>query len=609
MEFTAPFVDSKTIEKFATIYRFGTYRGRLKYDKKLLDSIDNLPSFLTMNDEEIETANFMQQLTFDTDENDTFFLGVNAPNDDSLEEYSSNSHHEEKKYDSSSKRKHKSSSKHSSKSSKKKHSKSYKKEVEEENSSHPIRSYDDEELQNIMRTEYYDYSLKDNCLGTLDSTVLENTTLPLKHVLGLEGAKKLLLNVLAKPRVCTQFYRGLSEPSKVCCIYGPPGSGKRTLVKSFCRELSLDLIHVRNNIILEGMMTNLVTYANINSPCVIYFDHCDDWFREGDKWYNIGKEFFYEYYKRSTVKGDSPLGNEVWVVFGTMMFPSLFFRDQKDELMSNSCYAYPPNEIARRLYVKRVLDRQYSLLGGNHLTDEVFATLITEIAGCSKYCTFRNILEYVSRVFRDKLSCNKIGVLLESCLLSHCIRPEPIDFQSQITQINDFRVLAFCRRAFGDHQLFWEQEKNVFRETHSDPTGSFSQLYSSTKQITQRISSPMRDNNVPASPARSQNLTSSLPMTPRPRTASSPLKTSTSSFSSPSPSIDEIEMLHQNHSRMTATLPGRGSKSSPFEYVDESTLTPLGQSKKALKSVSKRSITDAFGSETIESSPRKLQAV
>lgn len=604
--FVVPFVEEEEILRFASIYPYSSICNGKNVNYKLLDAIHNVPSNLALSDAEIESLDPSEYYGGCADDNDPFFNDSIVVDEDegvltSLEpvtkkrkvtETEQDDETDEEVRPKPSKRKHSKheSSKHSSKKrtdkeKKKKHHRS--KNHENGNSNFDFADVRDNSIvesnlhhEIVKRNKPFDYRLDDPSFEVSDLQELENSTLPLNRVLGLDSAKKLLLNIIGKPWLCSGVFRGLYEPSKMACIYGASGSGKRTLVRSFCREMGLNLIKVRSTMQFNGMMTSLLNYA-YNHPCVIYFDHCDHWFRDGNDG-NFGREFFHHYKTLQLHNSD------VWVIFGTVMPPEAFFPDHRQNLITNSCYAHPLNKKEREKFIHRVLNRQYSMMGGSKLQMEAYCTLILELSEASRFCTTHNILNYCRSVFCDKLQSTPISILRGSeALISTDLHPDLNDFFSRIIKLGETKILSGCEYRLNEHGIFWNIEKKLFKESHSDVKGLYSHLYQNQSynrnsgmdggipgSVGSRPSTPRIPS--PALSSRRDEL-NSKPDSVR-RLTDSPLRHSSSFVEEGSRSSPPKTDLRGSSGNLAA-VPGR--KSSHYDVVDVSNLIPLGESKRA----------------------------
>lgn len=105
----------------------------------------------------------------------------------------------------------------------------------------------------------------------------------LEHMQGLLQTKAMLESFVVKPFNSDGACKLPAQP-RVASIHGVPGLGKRTLIKAVCQTAGINLIEVNVRLYTDGMLTEVIQYALLQQPSLIYFDHCEDWFcdRGGD---------------------------------------------------------------------------------------------------------------------------------------------------------------------------------------------------------------------------------------------------------------------------------------------------------------------------------------
>ena len=284
-----------------------------------------------------------------------------------------------------------------------------------------LENFREENIESIMDEE----DSEDNY--TLDTDKYnyndDNVDLEFEDLIGLDDIKKLLVNKIVKPHKWPEHYAGITEAKKVCCVYGQDGGGKRTVIKAFCKMLGMRLLIINGKIVIEGMMENLLEYASHNQPCLIFFDCCDHFFRNGVN-DNIGKGFVYAYTTNKMEKED------VWTVIGTRsLYTSEFFHNMKEFIgTANSARVTDYTKHQRKMFFRRFLGSQYKISGHRNFNDEEFEELLEELANYSRKHTPKHIKEYVAKVFSAKLDDMKVTDMMKCNLSSHDKLPNKSDF-------------------------------------------------------------------------------------------------------------------------------------------------------------------------------------
>jgi ABC-type cobalamin/Fe3+-siderophores transport system ATPase subunit len=249
------------------------------------------------------------------------------------------------------------------------------------------------------------------------------------QILGLKACKTLLVNVILKPFLFKEHYYGITDINKFGCMYGLNGSGKKTLIKSFCRRAGIKLIIIDGSISEELMMRNILSYSTKYQPCVIYFDQCDHFFRDGAGG-NFGKEFCH-FYNKLYVKD-----YQVWTIFGSTSLPSQFFPAIRDLVRSNHAHAQSPNSISRTILFNRFLLSRYKKIKHKNFNDEELKNLISILVRSSESCPPLEIQKFISEVFIYKLDTMSILELRKCNKSSSKILPDIKDFRSRLITID-----------------------------------------------------------------------------------------------------------------------------------------------------------------------------
>lgn len=98
-------------------------------------------------------------------------------------------------------------------------------------------------------------------------------TLGLETIQGLSNMKRVLENILKEDTLNVPH-----TGPRVYSIHGKPGTGKATLVRSFCKDRKWNLVIVNSSLTEANLLTTLAQFALLYQPCFVYFDHCEEWF-------------------------------------------------------------------------------------------------------------------------------------------------------------------------------------------------------------------------------------------------------------------------------------------------------------------------------------------
>ena len=319
----------------------------------------------------------------------------------------------------------------------------------------------------VSRTRAYDYTLPSRVQNSqyVSLETLENRTLPLKRVLGMEGVKKAFNQLVARQIQNPALYAGMIERDKMLLVYGPPGSGKLTLVKSYCRELALMMVHVHGLYTTnpDETMRSVVEFAvRSDRPCVIYFDHCDHWFIEGHPSQAYGRAFFHFFHEEYLCNE-----RDIWVVFGQETFPTQFLEIQRHALLSNSRLAQPPNMVCRRAFFHRILEAQYELMGGRLMSEEDYIrvlVLVCEEASCNS--TYGEIMAYCRSVFKHTVVNLPLDQMALASLQTPSVHPSYEDFTNKLFTRNNGRLYISPHDTLQRSSQYRSQEEHTIRASN-----------------------------------------------------------------------------------------------------------------------------------------------
>ena len=115
------------------------------------------------------------------------------------------------------------------------------------------------------------------------ATVRESTeTTRFSDVVGLDSAKRSLINCVVLPQKQPQLFTGARKPFGGILLYGPPGTGKTLLAKALANEAGTNFLNVSSSDLVskhqgesERAIRDLFDRARSLSPCVIFIDEVD----------------------------------------------------------------------------------------------------------------------------------------------------------------------------------------------------------------------------------------------------------------------------------------------------------------------------------------------
>jgi len=114
------------------------------------------------------------------------------------------------------------------------------------------------------------YSIK-SYLYAEAQTIVDRDFVSMCSIQALLRSKTLLHKMLERP-----FITGAPRVAAICV--NQEGIGVRTLVKAKCHEKGLNLLVVDRHYWEPGMLTEVLQMAVLLQPCVVFFDHCEEWF-------------------------------------------------------------------------------------------------------------------------------------------------------------------------------------------------------------------------------------------------------------------------------------------------------------------------------------------
>lgn len=222
---------------------------------------------------------------------------------------------------------------------------------------------------------------------------------PLESILGLDKARNLLrLNILA-PLKNTALYPPPFEKPRLLCIYGRQGSGKRSLVLSYCRQHRINVILVDDSYHCSDWVELLMLAARAIRPCVILFDGCDYHFGSGnhqsDNW-SVQVSHFLPH----LLSGAQ--GQQVWLVLASGIIPMAMHATLSSKIGKNCAYAEPLEQENKLEMFKRVFSECY---GSRSWEGDVYGSFIAKVVQDYSECVnFGDVYWYAQSLYTERLS-------------------------------------------------------------------------------------------------------------------------------------------------------------------------------------------------------------
>lgn len=269
---------------------------------------------------------------------------------------------------------------------------------------------------------------------------------PYSKILSLGGCKDLLSDCIERPRKNADLYSAVTPPF-LLCLHGPEGSGKRSLVISFCRAKSLNLFVVGGSYKENEMMHKMMDFVSLQKNCVVYFDNTDDQFSMPvNGAYNPSSwalELKCLIQQRNL---DESLAGKVWLVIGFnqvlgSLDPYIFSMicENKSE------YAAPPADEERLFFFARQMTR----LWGSELGKEF-------LFYCKNFRGLGNIVKELAYITGTPVEPTEFKLYQEAFVSDKT-------YSSKVTLASIFSEIAI---SMCDYTTFKEMEnylKNLYR--------------------------------------------------------------------------------------------------------------------------------------------------
>ncbi|TPX67526.1 hypothetical protein SpCBS45565_g03705 [Spizellomyces sp. 'palustris'] len=116
----------------------------------------------------------------------------------------------------------------------------------------------------------------------LNEIVIDKPSVTWEDIVGLEGAKTALREIVILPTLRPELFTGLRAPARGVLLFGPPGTGKTMLAKAVAHEsqatfFSISASSLTSKFVGEGekMVRSLFVMARQLQPAVIFIDEID----------------------------------------------------------------------------------------------------------------------------------------------------------------------------------------------------------------------------------------------------------------------------------------------------------------------------------------------
>ena len=258
-----------------------------------------------------------------------------------------------------------------------------------------------------------------------------------ESLLGLFDVHRMMFNVIGKQYLYPEVYSSsdLTMYDKSMAISGRTGTGKKTAVKAFCKRYGICLIIV-NWMYPQKDIQALVDYASSNQPCVLYFDHCDHFFRDSP-FVNVGNDFMYFYKKKVLEEFD-----QIWLVFGLNCTSNELIPFYRDKIGTKVVQIHPLSKNNRRILFYRFLKSKYIKFGHCNFTNVELDNLINLLVGASdsEHFTPLKIKDTCNKIFINRI--NKLGASqMTESMKSSVFLPTKEDFLSNTNSVQGKRRL------------------------------------------------------------------------------------------------------------------------------------------------------------------------
>ncbi len=213
----------------------------------------------------------------------------------------------------------------------------------------------------------------------------DSPTVIYDDIIGLPACKELLDRIVGKPLKNPDFYTGIVKRARFFALYGPVGSGKRSLVEAFAWILKLVVIEVTLEDITQGIFKRILTKCvELDTPTIVLFDHCGVFLQSG----TVGLRDL-----RRQVRVFEGRLDKVWFAWVTAERPQTLPAEVQQE---NTAYAQPLTESEFQQLYQKILSTHADWMKGEISLER---ERLNQLVEASHFCTASDVYEYCQRVF------------------------------------------------------------------------------------------------------------------------------------------------------------------------------------------------------------------
>lgn len=323
-----------------------------------------------------------------------------------------------------------------------------------------------------------------------DSNLLDGIPTPKKKTLiGLYGAQVLLAQKITIPHAHAHVYSSIDDmnlSNRYLCLYGPEGSGVRTLVTGYCKDMRLNLKIVTHKL----DFTSIFAWIKNNMPCVILFDKCEH-FRKSPVRSTATSDFF------DQVQKNNLPSKGIWFIWSPGMLPTFYFDDYMLSKIGsrNWTYLHPLNKKDRgqMITVSIIKHLKERMLTPSNNLAEIWKSmekymdskdrfhLMQKLIEHSEFCVPGDIWDYINRVFKKPIEGRFSLLELQTMTIDDKrLFPTLNDFLSSFNNAKGAMQTIALLDAFGRNELF---RKFIEIEDEEIAKARYDALFSTTRTV------------------------------------------------------------------------------------------------------------------------------